>query len=104
MTVDDLRSLNSRISIIIFNIRSETTNASHYTISSRVDKQALRILSYLKDLLVGRSFEQKGDLYDDELAHHADELRELSKWGLFQQLFQGSIESCRQKTNRERQF
>lgn len=73
--------------ILIFDLKTRKHRSTRFLVVWT--KQALKILSYLKYLLVGHPFEQKGDLHDDELAHHAVELRELSKWGLFQQLFQG---------------
>lgn len=79
--------LEISIIILIFDLKTRKHPSTRFLVAWT--KQALRILSYLKDLLVGRPFEQKGDLHDDELAHRADELREFSKWGLFQQLFQG---------------
>jgi hypothetical protein len=79
--------LEISIFISIFDLKTQEHRITRFLVAWT--KQALKRLSYLKDLLVGRPFQQEGDLHDDELAHHADELRELSRWGSFQQLFQG---------------
>ena len=87
--------LEISIIISIYDLKTQKHRITRFLVAWT--KQALKILSYLKVLLVGRPFQQKGDLHDDEVGPPCWWITWTFKMGIVSTTI-SRLESCRQKT------